>query len=159
MGSGLLGATISNPAPPSSIPPAPPPAPPPQYTDAGLYTCSSGQRPYKIPGSYGEIWFPRQHQHIYSQCQTDCSTFHSSAVQMGLGFSPLVSPVQVTMSRTLRPMLTGEWSVSAAGTDLHGPTSTHSHVAAPLVQTSRWIGATRTSMGQSWTQGFSIHRW
>jgi len=23
------------------------------YTDAGLYTCSSGQRPYKIPGSYG----------------------------------------------------------------------------------------------------------
>ena len=24
-----------------------------QYTDAGLYTCSSGERPYKIPGSYG----------------------------------------------------------------------------------------------------------
>lgn len=23
------------------------------YTDAGLYTCSSGERPYKIPGSYG----------------------------------------------------------------------------------------------------------
>ena len=24
-----------------------------QYTDAGLYTCSPGGRPYKIPGSYG----------------------------------------------------------------------------------------------------------
>ena len=24
-----------------------------QYTDAGLYTCSSGERPYNIPGSYG----------------------------------------------------------------------------------------------------------
>jgi len=23
------------------------------YTDAGLYTCSTGERPYKIPGSYG----------------------------------------------------------------------------------------------------------
>eukprot|EP00054_Salpingoeca_dolichothecata_P037648 m.11586 g.11586 ORF g.11586 m.11586 type:complete len:414 (-) comp7758_c0_seq2:46-1287(-) len=23
------------------------------YTDAGVYTCSSGERPYKIPGSYG----------------------------------------------------------------------------------------------------------
>ena len=24
-----------------------------QYTDAGLYTCSTGERPHKIPGSYG----------------------------------------------------------------------------------------------------------
>ena len=24
-----------------------------QYTDAGLYTCSTGGRPHKIPGSYG----------------------------------------------------------------------------------------------------------
>jgi alpha-galactosidase len=23
------------------------------YTDAGLFTCNQGHRPYKIPGSYG----------------------------------------------------------------------------------------------------------
>ena len=39
-----------------------------QYTDAGLYTCSSGGRKYKIPGSYGnEILFLVKIQSINPQ--------------------------------------------------------------------------------------------
>lgn len=61
-----------------------------QYTDAGVYTCSQGGRPYKIPGSYGRV---------------------SALVYLGSDLTSLHC-MQVTTARTPRHMLHGELSVS-----------------------------------------------
>lgn len=91
--------------------------PRPQYTDAGVYTCSSGQRPYKIPGSYGEARSPRATPS--SPCHSSSLTVAAPALlHNGFGFLYTCVLMQVTMSRTPRRTPTGEWSVSSAGAHL-----------------------------------------
>ena len=40
-----------------------------KYTDAGLYTCSQGERDHKIPGSYGHY---EQDAKTYAQWGVEC---------------------------------------------------------------------------------------
>ncbi len=40
-----------------------------QYTDAGLYTCSQGERDHKIPGSYGHY---EQDAQTYADWGVEC---------------------------------------------------------------------------------------
>lgn len=52
-----------------------------QYTDAGTYTCSAGERPYKIPGSYGHY---DQDSKTYAEWGIECelSTHYSTYYQV-----------------------------------------------------------------------------
>ena len=43
-----------------------------QYTDAGMYTCSTGGRPHKIPGSYGHY---EQDAKTYAEWGIECEQY------------------------------------------------------------------------------------